>query len=649
MNKVYTLIPFLSLFFIIQTINTIQASSCIYTLTLEDSAGDGWDGASIDVSINNVWPATNYTMTPANGNTFVINFAVNDGDQITLSYYNGANENQHAYQLTDSNGYIATAVGGQAINFDSSPPSNISYNVVVNCSPPATCVYTLVLTDTAGNGWDGASVDVAIEEAWPATNYKMYPSDGTSVSIDIPVNAGDLITLEYWNGAFESEHGLQLLDPFGNIVIDMNGVPIDYNGNIPAEIPISVYGTCGSSLPAPMCTYTLLLEDSQGNGWNGAYVEVAINGLAPTTTYSMNASHGYALAIDIEITEGDQVTITYYNNGWENQHSFEFLDPFGNIALDVNNVPIDYNGSPPSGTSNTTIVSCNNDGACVYILILKDAVGNSWDGASIDVAINGQAATNYTMDNTDGTIIYIPIYINSGDQIALTYNDGSLDHQHAFELHDPFGNIVVDTNGNPINYHTSPPETTSIVNASCEPPLSCTYTLLLEDSAPNGWDGASIQVGINNVEPATSYTMVMNDGPSLSIDIEINDGDLIEIVYWNGAFENEHSFELQDATGNIVIDNNGDPIDYNGSPPSGTLLGANAACDPLGLLCPMVLYVNQNTIANGNYSAQNTILCTSTLPSGGQANFDAGLEIILNAGFEVELGGVFEAQINSCQ
>jgi len=72
------------------------------------------------------------------------------------------------------------------------------------------CTYFLVMYDQAGNGWDGASLTLSIDEAWPATEYKMTVADGHCVVHPLSVVDGGTIDVGYWVGAFETEHSYMI-------------------------------------------------------------------------------------------------------------------------------------------------------------------------------------------------------------------------------------------------------------------------------------------------------------------------------------------------------------------------------------------------------------------------------------------------------
>ncbi len=78
-----------------------------YILELNDSYGDGWDGAFITVTIDGV--STDYTASGF-GTTHIVN--VPDGtEELIFSYTSGSFEGEHTYIITSPNGIIVKADG----------------------------------------------------------------------------------------------------------------------------------------------------------------------------------------------------------------------------------------------------------------------------------------------------------------------------------------------------------------------------------------------------------------------------------------------------------------------------------------------------------------------------------------------------------
>jgi hypothetical protein len=98
--------------------------NCFYTLTLSDSAGDGWDGSFVTVCING--SCTNYTV---NGATASVNIGVTIGQTITLSYTAaGGFQNQNSYSLT--------LFGQPKYISGTSPAQGLVWAETVTCDPP---------------------------------------------------------------------------------------------------------------------------------------------------------------------------------------------------------------------------------------------------------------------------------------------------------------------------------------------------------------------------------------------------------------------------------------------------------------------------------------------------------------------------------
>lgn len=76
---------------------SVQSQCCTYTLSMHDSYGDGWNGGSLEVFINNttvgIYSAANFGS--------IDTFTVCNGDSLKLIYTPGMYENENTYQLYD--------------------------------------------------------------------------------------------------------------------------------------------------------------------------------------------------------------------------------------------------------------------------------------------------------------------------------------------------------------------------------------------------------------------------------------------------------------------------------------------------------------------------------------------------------------------
>ena len=74
--------------------------ACTYILELIDEGRDGWDGASLLVSVNEEWPPKEYKLAPQDCGYRGFPIDINDGGLIDITYVSGANDSENGYQLT---------------------------------------------------------------------------------------------------------------------------------------------------------------------------------------------------------------------------------------------------------------------------------------------------------------------------------------------------------------------------------------------------------------------------------------------------------------------------------------------------------------------------------------------------------------------
>lgn len=136
---------FLASLFVISSFSESNAQCCTYTLDMQDSFGDGWDGAFVSVLINGT-SIGDFTVN--SGSSEVANIPICDGESIELIYSSGNYENEHTYTLfnfqaatlyadgpTPSVGSVYSGLGdcsggGGGITYCSAgPTSNIDSNL----------------------------------------------------------------------------------------------------------------------------------------------------------------------------------------------------------------------------------------------------------------------------------------------------------------------------------------------------------------------------------------------------------------------------------------------------------------------------------------------------------------------------------------
>ena len=80
---------------------------------------------------------------------------------------------------------------------------------------------------------------------------------------------------------------------------------------------------------------------------------------------------------------------------------------------------------------------------CDYIIDMQDTWGDGWNGASIDMYINGAIATNFTISTTQGASAQDSYSTYNGDSVEFYFNSGNWDTEITFQITAPDGSSAV--------------------------------------------------------------------------------------------------------------------------------------------------------------------------------------------------------------
>jgi len=321
---------------------------CTYTLDMQDSFGDGWDGASVDVIINGS-NVGNYSV-PVGGSSSVESITVCDGQSIELIFNSGAWDAEITYTFsspaallfsdgpTPAIGSVYTGIGSCSISTcDAGPTSGIDSNLesfflLGNTSqinytgcPGVLGVedQTLLSADLSAGGNYTASLQfgtcgnnyVGAGQAWVDWNQNgVYePTETIGVWTGTPPTASVFFSFPVPGGAFsgtttmrvtQQEGGSIPLDPcasfsWGSVVefsivitggVDCTGFDGD-NSTTAIVVP---------SIPFVDTSSTTMCYSSQSIVYNSpdVFYKFGVNPLAATTTVSLcNSSFDTYLTI----------------------------------------------------------------------------------------------------------------------------------------------------------------------------------------------------------------------------------------------------------------------------------------------------------------------------------------------------------------
>jgi PKD repeat protein len=97
-----------------------------------------------------------------------------------------------------------------------------------------------------------------------------------------------------------------------------------------------------------LCTYSLYLNDSYGDGWNGAELELLLDGESQGTyTISSGSSSNY----DFTVVQDQNIELIFSGGSWDSEVSLDLIDSYGYVIF--------HQGSnPPDGSIYNDQVSC---------------------------------------------------------------------------------------------------------------------------------------------------------------------------------------------------------------------------------------------------------------------------------------------------
>ena len=173
-----------------------------FMISIVDSYGDGWDGATIDVLVNGVVVLDDITTAGAQDDFL---FTVEDGDTVSTAYTSGSWESEHTYAIYDNAGVMVASDGP-------SPGAGVSFVADVFALAGD---FMISIMDAYADGWDGAYIDVLVNGVVVLDD---VTTAGAQDDFMFTVEDGDTVSTAYTSGSWESEHTYAIYDNLGNLV-----------------------------------------------------------------------------------------------------------------------------------------------------------------------------------------------------------------------------------------------------------------------------------------------------------------------------------------------------------------------------------------------------------------------------------------------
>ena len=217
------------------------------------------------------------------------------------------------------------------------------------------------------------------------------------------------------------------------------------------------------------CSITISMQDSFGDGWNGAFLSVFYNGVLQNTYTAV----GFGSTFTFTVPQGVAVSFSYTPGSWESEVSYT-ISVNGTVAYGAGPFPptgLVYSytcpadpgggGDPGGGTGgscapgvggapfagsgsiNIQPIGSASSAACNLVINFYDSLGDGWDGAYISVVIDGVLFGDYTINTGGFGSLNVPL--NQGETVTLTYVPGFFEDEVSFEV--IFGGVLVYSDG----------------------------------------------------------------------------------------------------------------------------------------------------------------------------------------------------------
>ena len=187
------------------------------------------------------------------------------------------------------------------------------------------------------------------------------------------------------------------------------------------------------------CHYTIDMQDTYGDGWNGASVDVNVNG-NPTTSFGF--TNGFSSSDSLFTLTGDVVEFNFVSGNWDTEISFQIYDPSGDTILNI--FPFTNNdGNDTILGTDTSNSTCSPQNVSVTFSVDMNNTSLSFNTPEINGDWNSYCGNCNPMTDPDGDNVW---------ETTLTLLSGSYEYYFTTDnilFEETLNSTETCTNGNP--------------------------------------------------------------------------------------------------------------------------------------------------------------------------------------------------------
>tara|TARA_B100000508_G_scaffold141093_1_gene146519 strand:+ start:22881 stop:24350 length:1470 start_codon:yes stop_codon:yes gene_type:complete len=210
------------------------------------------------------------------------------------------------------------------------------------------------------------------------------------------------------------------------------------------------------------CDITLDMDDSFGDGWNGGYLTVSIDG----TSNNYNAS-GFGSIVTIPYCDGEIVSINYTSGSWESENSFTITSPAGTLVSEGSNPSTGNLFYSDNACSSTNESPKPQDCEGAHLVCSN----NTFNGDAVDFGDNYEIdyPNNTECDmNSENQSTWFYVNIGSSGTLEMTIDPTNGTDDYDWAIWGPYTSTTAAANCSPI-----------------EPPLRCNTSANIPQTGMN--------------------------------------------------------------------------------------------------------------------------------------------------------------------
>jgi hypothetical protein len=358
-----------------KTMGCSPSQMCTFDIELTDSWGDGWNGGLVEVV--NSTGGVEYTLGAGftTGTSYTETIQVCTGGTYTIVVSDdGSYPGEMGLNVISSGSTIASYTNSSSTTLGTQMASfNASCNAL--CPNPTNLTFVAGKNDASfsfdKNGGTGTYV-----YSWGATGFVQATGAGVNYNTDSTTSSNFSIT------------GLSANSCYDLILIQNCGS----NGASDTLGPITFCtGACDTT---DLCSYTMSMYDTWGDGWNGATVDIYYNG-AYANTFGPAFTTGDSSIVTFDVCAGTEIAVV---NGAQGSYPGEVYYTLSNAA----------------GTQSVSISAGNFNAGPVDTLYANCVTPSCATPSGLAATVGGTFA-DVTWTGGNGTFIYS--YTKSGSTI----------------------------------------------------------------------------------------------------------------------------------------------------------------------------------------------------------------------------------------